>query len=139
MGEKLIRRPIFGDYALEYPGRYVTGQAQPVAQFRYTTSDDYLVLKGMTTKKPNGYGVIRDVAQRLANEPEYLGAAFSQGDAFVDRLSRAIGGPGNASTWRWAWTDHHLVFVWRALRVLVGRPIEAEEDQPAPVEQLTFI
>jgi hypothetical protein len=140
MGDRLIRRPIYGDYALEYPGRYVTGQAQPVAQFRYTTKAAYLVIKGLTTKKPNGYGVIRDVARQLVAEPEYQGANFSLGDAFVDQLARSLGGSGNASTWRWAWTDHHLTTVWRDLRALAGLPLDvAEEDQVLPIEQLSLI
>ncbi len=139
MGDSLIRRPIYGDYALEYPGRYVTGGAQPVAQFRYTTDTSYLVLKGLTTKKPNGYGVIREVALRLVAEPEFLGAGFSLGDAFVERLSRSVGGPGNASTWRWAWTDHHLTTVWGGLRTLAGLPTTEEVDRAPDLEQLSLI
>jgi hypothetical protein len=132
MRDRLLRWPIFGDYALEFPGRYLTGKAQPVAQFRYTTSADSLVVKGATTKKPNGYEAIRPVAKALVAEPEYIGPTFSQGDAFLDRQARGVGGPGNASTWRWAWTDHHLNMVWRDLRMLMGLPLGAEELRPTP-------
>lgn len=126
MSEKLLRRPIFGDYALEYPGRYVTGKAQPTAQFRYTTPIEYLVHKGKTTKKPNGYAVIREVADHLVGEADFKGPAYSLGDDFVNSLANRTGGTGNASTWRWAWTDHHLTTVLHGLRELLGIPAREE-------------
>jgi hypothetical protein len=137
MSERLLRRPAYGDYALEFPGRYVTGKAQPTAQFRYTTPRDYLVLKGKNTKKPNGYEVIREVADELVIEAEFRGADYSLGDDFVKNLAARNGGPGNASTWRWAWTDHHITTVLCGLRELLGIP-DREETLAERPEQLVL-
>jgi hypothetical protein len=140
MGSRLLRHPTYADYALEYPGRYSTGQASPVAQLRYTTGNDTLVLKGMTTKKPNGYGVIREVAVRLSDEDAFLGPLFSRGDQFMDELARSIGRTGNASTWRWAWTDHHLTMVWRDLRILAGLSTDlVNQTEGHETEQLKLV
>jgi len=80
MGSRLLRLPAFADYALEISRPILHWPSYPRwLSFRYTTANEVLVLKGATTKKPNGYGVIREVAGRLVESGEYRGPSFSPG------------------------------------------------------------
>ncbi len=131
----LIQSVAFGDYALDSsPFEVIKGRPVPSAQIRYTTSTDYLVVKGKQAKKPVGYKAIYPVAKLVAGREEFVGPSFSEGDAFINRLAQPepMTGTGNASTWRWAATDHHFAHVLRDLRVLAG---EVEEAPVEPVFQ----
>lgn len=126
---ELLPKVAFGDYAVDSAPFSKSGiRATPSAHLRYTTPSNYLVVKGQQAKKPIGYGAIYPVADTLTARDEYVGAAFSDGDAFVSRLS--VRNPetttGNASTWRWAGTDHHFAQVFCDLRVLSGHESENE-------------
>ena len=121
---ELLDKVAFGDYAVDSaPFSKSSTHAIPSAQLRYTTPGHYLVVKGLQAKKPIGYGAIYPVAGTLVARGEYQGAAFSDGDAFINRLAVRDAGTttGNASTWRWAGTDHHFAQVGGELSVLTGR------------------
>lgn len=122
----LLRRPLFGDYAVEHPALGPTGRISPVAQLRYSTETDTLIFKGKTTKKPNGYEAIFPVADMLNEHPEFKGETYSLGDAYMERLARDRKSTGNASTWRWAATDHHLTRALAQLRLALGMPVHQE-------------
>jgi hypothetical protein len=133
----LLRRPIFGDYALEYPSYKPVGRVTPSAQLRYSIEPSYLIEKGLNTRKPNGYEAIFAVAQSLVARPEFMGATFSRGDAYIAQLAAKVGTPGNAPMWRWAATDHHLTLVHETLCTLLG----IKDTQPAelpPSQALLF-
>ena len=118
----------FGDYAVDSaPFIKAVKGVIPSAHLRYSTPSDYLIVKGTQVKKPVGYGAIFSVADTLAARDEYIGADFSDGDKFISRLSKRDPGTttGNASTWRWAATDHHFARVLDDLRLLAGR----EQDE----------
>jgi hypothetical protein len=123
--ENLLRMPIFGNYAVEYPTFNETARFAPTAHFRYSTGQDYLIVKGKSTRKPNGYDAIFPVADSLVANPEFRGQTFSEGDAFIDYLARHHKETGNASSWRWAATDHHLTLITKAL----GAPSAEEVDE----------
>jgi hypothetical protein len=123
----------YGDYGIDSaPFKKTSGRATPSAHLRYTTPSDYLIVKGQQAKKPVGFGAIYPVADSLVGRDEFMGAAFSDGDAFVSRL--AARNPetttGSASTWRWAATDHHINRVLSDLTLLAGQ----REEQDAASE-----
>ena len=82
------RMPTFGDYAIQHhrfsepiPGMNVS------ASIRYTTTDDWLVLRGEGLRNKDGpkhaqYGAN---AQLLVERKEFCGADFSEGDAYIWR------------------------------------------------------
>jgi Beta protein len=119
--------PLFSDYALEYPAYYKPVQAPPVAHLRYSSDDSYFMVRGLSTKKPNGYEAIFDVADRLVTHPEFLGSDYSLGNSYMAGLTKSGASTGNASLWRWASTDHHLTVVLQAMGRLLRLPIQVEE------------
>lgn len=125
-GATLLRHPMYGDYAVEYPGPGVVGQIVPVAQFRYTWDNNTVIYKGASVKKPNGLKAILPVADALVDSGEFSGPEFSLGDKFIQSLKSERSATGNASTWRWATTDHHLTQVLSDLRQLRGLPAYVE-------------
>lgn len=128
--DELARFPAFGDYANEYPIFREAVRVSPVAQFRYSTSKEYLIEKGRTTKKPNGYGAIFPVADALTAKEDFAGPDFCEGDRFIYELSKRQRGHSSAPTWRWASTLHHLTLVCRSMRALFGRSEKAEPAEP---------
>lgn len=123
----------FGDYAIDCaPFAKSSGPISPSAQLRLTSGDDYLVVKGEQAKQPIGYGAIRPVADILSRRDEFAGPTICDGDAWVARLARdPKAGTGNASTWRWAGTDHHFAQVLNDLAALTGvEPVLEEASLP---------
>lgn len=117
--ENLLRTPIFGDYAVDAAPHQKKSRAIPVAHFRYTGDNHYVVVKGQSVKLA-GYDAIFPVADRLVEHREFKGKHFSSGDNFIDQLVHRQIGSGTASTWRWATTDHHLTFVVKRIASLLG-------------------
>lgn len=139
MRERLLRLPVFGDYAVDYP-RYAPSRpgVMPTAMLRYSLPNGYLIHKGTSTRKPYGFEAIYPVAAALVSCPEFMGASYSRGDAFLDKLGHQLTGTGNASTWRWAATDHHLETVDGGLRSLLGLPHEEPEPIEPPDNQMAL-
>lgn len=130
--------PMFSDYMLEYPAFYKPANVSPTAKLFYSTETDYLQFIGETTRTGQKYGNIFPVAAQLANAPEFKGADFCVGDAYIDRLSSGTGKTGHASLWRWCASDHHLALVDRQLTSAFGiRPSQIEE--PKTVQQLQLV
>ena len=136
--DELPITPMFSDYALEYPAHYKPVQASPVAHLRYSTDSSYLMVRGASTKKPNGYEAIFSVANTLIAREDFRGPRFSAGDSYISNLANPGSKTGNASLWRWAATDHHLTLVVRSLGGLFGTPLPADEAVQA-VDQLVLI
>jgi hypothetical protein len=134
---QLLRIPIFGDYAVEFP-KFPSPKIgiSPSAHLRVTTSDDYVVSKGPTTKG-NGYEAIFPVAQAMVLEHGYPGPGYSAGEGYMTNLATAPARTGNASTWRWAATDIHLTRVTADLRALKGQEVLALAGQEP--EQLQLV
>lgn len=133
-GERLLRAPIFGDYALEYPDYRPVGRATPRARLRYSTKLEYLVENGTSTKKPHGYAAIHPVAEALVKKTDFAGAHYSNGDRFISQLATRTRKSGTAWQWRWATTEHHLRLVVGQLRTLLGvaEPARIPEPEPEP-------
>jgi hypothetical protein len=128
--EELLRTPMFGDYALDTSPVQKPQRRTPSAHLRYSTALSYVVSKGHSVRKPHGYEAIYPVADALVARDAYAGSSFSSGDHFINDLARRTRRPGNAASWRWAATDHHLTANFRAINSFFG--IEEREVAKAP-------
>ncbi len=114
---RLPRRDlIFGDYGIAHP---LPKELDPrimrmSASIRYTTADNWLVVKGRNVRQ-YGFDQYFDLCRALIARPEYCGSEFSWGDNYIAECAAENQGPGNATTWRKVGTNHHLTLVARAL------------------------
>ncbi|HET8661270.1 MAG TPA: beta family protein [Micromonosporaceae bacterium] len=116
---RLARSPGYGDYAVAHPSVSTTSVSfSPAPQLRYTTADQWLILKGRRND-PAGNQQFYDVCERISRDPRFVGAALGAADARIAHPRRH--GPGNATTWRQIGTTHHLDFVVRRITTL-GEP-----------------
>lgn len=118
---QLLRMPTYGDYAVAHP---VTRRIDPrvidrSAQIRYTAEDKFLLVKGRSIKN-NGSEQQHDIAARLVARPEFRGAAYSWGDAYIAACAKREVTVGNASTWRSVGTSQHMAFVTVQVATLAG-------------------
>jgi hypothetical protein len=118
---ELPRRATFGDYTISHPEPAEVDYRvmRPSASIRYTTEEDWLVLKGRNLRD-NGFGQFYEVCRDLIQRQEYSGARFSWGDTHIYECANERTGPGNLTTWRKVGTSHHLVFAARQLASLYG-------------------
>jgi hypothetical protein len=119
--DSLPRLPTFGDYAIAAP---TFTEIDPrvmrmSAAIRYTADADWVILKGRNTRD-YGFGQFNDLCRILIARPEYTGAGFSRGDAYINDCASGNGGPGNATSWRRVGTNHHLSFVVDQIANLPG-------------------
>jgi hypothetical protein len=117
MPSDLPRRPTFGDYAVANPN---VEELDPrtiklSASIRYTSDERWIVARGRNIQQ-YGAGQYRDLSRLLMSARNvYKGADFSAGDRFIRDCAEGNEGVGNATTWRWVGTNHHLTFVARQL------------------------
>ena len=109
--DRLNRLPTFGDYAISHPvPREVDPRIiQRSAQIRYSTDDEFLVVKGRSIRL-HGNEQHYDLAAQLVGRPEFHGDGFSWGDSYIAARARREPGTGNGMTWRKAGTSQHLAF-----------------------------
>jgi hypothetical protein len=103
---------VFGDYAIAHP---VTKELDPrtmqmSASIRYTTPDDWLVVKGRNVRQ-YGFDQYFELCKALVKRAEFSGGDFSWGDTYISDCAAGMTGPGNATTWRKVGTNHHLTLV----------------------------
>lgn len=110
----LLPRPeiIFADYAISHP---VPKELDPrtmrmSASIRYTTQEDWLVVKGRNVRQ-YGFDQYFDLCKALVKRPEFFGEDYSWGDSYIAACAREKVGPGNATTWRKVGTNHHLTVI----------------------------
>lgn len=106
------REPIFGDYGISNPEPF-EGDPRFInmsANIRYTADDKFLIFKGLVTRR-YGNGQYHQLADQVVRHPEYSGRNFSAGDLYIDDVAQNKDGPGNATSWRKAGTNHHLTYV----------------------------
>jgi len=116
----LGRSLYFGDYGISNPAPF---EADPrfinmSANIRYTADDKYIIFKGRMIKRYGG-AQYHQLAQQVVAHPEYYGAGFSTGDQFINEVANNNDGPGNATSWRKAGTNHHLTLVIDELSSLI--------------------
>lgn len=116
--KRLPREVDFGDYGIGHPV-LASGQAfLPPPQLRYTTAENWLVLKGRKND-PQGNSQFQKICELIAARPDFVGARLGKADARIAEGSPQ--GPGNGTTWRQIGTTHHLDFVAMRLTSL-GEP-----------------
>jgi hypothetical protein len=125
----------FGDFGADHGHIDFEGGGRTVTHLRYTTQEEYIVERGgIPSFTHDGQlihdGTIRTVAKRIADDAQFFGERYSAGDEFVSLCSSKEGGPGNATTWRWANMVHHLTLATAQNSVLVGAPFEQAERAP---------
>jgi hypothetical protein len=109
LARPLPRKPTFADYAVSNP---VMTEMDPrlmtiSANIRYTADGYWLIMRGQSTRK-HGYDQYHKLAAALVTQPEYCGAAYSWGDAYVDACAKKDVGKGNNTIWRKVATSHHF-------------------------------
>ncbi|WP_337102001.1 beta family protein [Paenibacillus sp. YIM B09110] len=115
----IARNPIFGDYVISNPAPF---EADPrfinmSANIRYTGDDKFIIFKGRMIKRYGGNQYYQLAAQVVAH-PEYSGSSFSAGDHYIQEVANNNDGPGNATNWRKAGTNHHITYVVNELSTL---------------------
>lgn len=110
---------IFADYAMAHPvGKSLDPRTMRMsANIRYTTQDDWLVIKGRNVKQ-YGFSQYFELCRLLVERPEYSGRTYSWGDGYISDCADATQGPGNATTWRKVGVNHHITLVTRGIASL---------------------
>ena len=75
---------IFGDYAMAHPFAKTLDPRtlRMSANIRYTTQDDWLVIKGRNVRQ-FGFSQYFDLCRLLVERPEYSGRLYSWGDSYI--------------------------------------------------------
>ncbi|GAB6167595.1 hypothetical protein JCM1393_00550 [Clostridium carnis] len=90
-----------------------------IAKIRYTTYDDYIMLKGKNKNITNPTGIkFPDLAARLVKKSYYFGSTFSFGDLEIYKRSNGMLGPGNGTNWVAIAVNHHITVVVKQLSSL---------------------
>lgn len=116
------RRLSFGDYVVQSVDVLSTFNPlymQVAAQFRYTISTSWFVVRGSSTKT-GGFAQAHKLAATILGHPEFSGRDFSAGDRWIEDCANRATSSGNAQTWRTATTSHHLELVANQLATLRG-------------------
>lgn len=122
------RLPSFADYTIQHPlFEEPPDGAAPSASIRYTTDEDWVIIRGLSVRRDdaNGFQQWPANAEILCMQPEFLGAAFSEGDRYIEEMSKQTAHPGNAESWLRAGFNHHVIFVVQQLATLFGTAIAA--------------
>lgn len=120
---EIPRLPSFADYTIQHPlFEEPPKGAAPSASIRYTTDENWVIIRGLSVRRDDaaGYQQWPANAEILCMQPEFLGAAFSQGDRYIEETSKQTARPGNAESWLRAGFNHHMTFVVRQLATLFG-------------------
>jgi len=112
------RQPSFPDYTIQY-GQYrePPRRCNPSASIRYTLDNDWLVMRGegIFNKKSPGRVQWTKNAILLRDRPEFYGAEFSCGDAFILKKSNEPRNHGSPEVWIRAGINHHMTVVSRQI------------------------
>ncbi|CAN5170646.1 hypothetical protein BH24GEM2_BH24GEM2_11600 [soil metagenome] len=112
--QALPRIPTFGDYTILHPvlSEWIPGM-NPSAGIRYTTDEQWLVMRGrgIHTENSGGHQQYPALAQLLCARSEYCGQHFSAGDKYLHDVRIGRKHTGNPATWLRAGVNHHLAFV----------------------------
>lgn len=121
---QLERLPSFSDCAIQHPSgvegfNFLTMQVS--AAIRYALSDEWLLLKGQSTRATPPSEQFPALATRLVYghlRDRYQGEAHCAGCASIKRAADGSGGLGSAAVWRRLGTVHHITTVANALGAL---------------------
>jgi hypothetical protein len=111
--------PDFGDYAINHPLMPTSGfRMGPLPSLRYTADRNWQVFR--EGKDRPGNESFFTVCEKVVASPYWpaAAAAYSWGDAEVDRCSHSRPGAGTATEWRAYGTSHHIAVVIDRLATL---------------------
>jgi len=117
------RRPTFADYAIQHGAyREPPERANVSASIRYTSHENWLIMRGRALRSDNGPGSKQYHAEAkvLCSRQEFSGEDFSYGDAYIHERSVRREPSGSPETLLRAGFNHHLTFVVRQIANLFG-------------------
>lgn len=111
--KKLVRKPIYSDYGVVNPNNPdLNPQAiAPSAKIRYTSTNDWIIIKGSSVRKGQKYGQFYSLSASAISLPEYRGKHYSWGDNFIFECATERKKTGNLERWVKVDTNHHITFV----------------------------
>jgi hypothetical protein len=104
---RLRRIPTFSDYAIQHPDPPIDLGGRAYANVRYSTPDFFIIARGPHLEQQDREQYV-DLCAELITRPEFKGAAYSAGDAYIANCASRIQIPGSLTDWRFAGTSHHL-------------------------------
>lgn len=111
----------FGDYTVQHaifdeppPG------ATPSASIRYASEDRWVIMRGESLRRGAKGAQYPANAQLLCEQPEYSGAEYSEGDAYIHERANDPSRNGNPETWIRAGINRHITLTARQLATLRG-------------------
>lgn len=120
----LSRTPTFGDGAIQHPSGvegFDPKTMQVSAAIRYTQPQDWLLIKGESTRVTRPGIQFTDLAKRLVTgdlAKYFLGSTHCVGCGFIHGAAAGAAGLGSAEAWRRIGTIHHIATVTESLRTL---------------------
>jgi hypothetical protein len=109
---KVGRNLTYGDYPIAHPNlvaldfRFMDRSAS----IRYTSNEEWVVVKGRSVKVRAQSMQYQEKAQILISLPEYSGEGYSWGDSYIAQCARQEK-TGNATIWRQVGVNHHIHLV----------------------------
>ena len=108
-----LRVPTFGDYGISHPKVVIVDMriAKPSATIRYTTNNDWFIVKGENVRD-HGFKQYCNLSKQVLDSCYYCGRTFSWGDEYIYQCANS-GKTGNLTMWRQVGTNHHIEKVTR--------------------------
>jgi Beta protein len=108
----------YGDYTVQHPFQAdPPPKSLPSGSIRYASDTLWIVMRGEKLDNPTGPGFQQYIAQAqlLCERPEFRGAQFSAGDAYIQAMSRQTDRTGTPESWLQAGINHHLALAARQI------------------------
>lgn len=116
---RLPRLPVYGDYAIAHPDPVdeVDRAVPQIANFRYTTREDWLIARGQDITR-QGPGRFRDLLEALLASPDCPSPTHCDGELWMASVAEGKASTGMAKVWRTWSTVHHWTSVTEQLASL---------------------
>lgn len=107
-----MRRPTFGDYGIaainfaQGDMRFMRGSPN----IRYTVDDGWIVARARGAPRGSNQAY-PSLCGLVTGSGAYLGSHFSAGSAYIANCQTGAVTRGNATTWKWVATNHHITKV----------------------------
>lgn len=111
---QLVRLPSFGDCAIQHPSGvegFDPRTMQVSACIRYALAEDWLIIKGKSTKREPAREQFPELAAQLVNghlKPHFAGSGHCVGCGSMALAAEGVENFGSAAVWRRLGTIHHI-------------------------------
>jgi hypothetical protein len=126
---------MFGDFGADNAHIDFKSGGRPIPHLRYATETHWLVSRG---NRDAGYGVMRNVADRIVKSGFFSGELFSAGDEFIAARAQGLNGVGNPMMWRSVNMNHHMSLVVAQLGKIYGKPVARNTERRHPIQERLF-